>query len=324
LRVLIDTSFARRGPSGTQVYTDALVRALRDLGVEVAEAAGRRGRHLNPAAELRWQLRLARAARGADVLHHPLPAIAPTRVPQVVTVHDVAFLAVPECFNARFRHTAARLHRGAALAAGAVVVPSAATAADVRRHWGVEAVIVHHGPGQSPPPDRGAPRHFLYVGDAEPRKNLPRLLEAFASYRAAGGELGLVLAGTAPDPGAPGVRVARDPDLPALHRNAAALVLPSLHEGFGLPALEAMHAGTPVLAADVPALREVCAEAARYADPRDVAALATGLTELATVPPLREELRRRGTARAAEFSWRASARAHVSAYEQAIASAPRR
>src|SRR3954447_26634334 len=147
MRVLVDTSFARRGPSGTQVYTDHLVAALRDLGVEVAEIAGRVGRHLDPAAEAAWQARLARAARGADVLHHPLPAWAPTRVPQVVTVHDLAFLAVPSCFKPRFRAVAARTHRFAARRAAAVIVPSAATAADVRRHWGVEPVVALHGPG---------------------------------------------------------------------------------------------------------------------------------------------------------------------------------
>jgi glycosyltransferase involved in cell wall biosynthesis len=114
------------------------------------------------------------------------------------------------------------------------------------------------------------------------------------------------------------VRVEPTPDLPDLHRHAAALVLVSLHEGFGLPVLEALHAGTPVLASDIAALREVAADAARYADPYDVQSIATGLTELATVGPLREELRRRGTARAAAFSWERCARRHVEAYEQAI------
>jgi alpha-1,3-rhamnosyl/mannosyltransferase len=189
-----------------------------------------------------------------------------------------------------------------------VITPSHATAAEAKAHWGVDAVVAHHGPGQAPRSDRGIPRHFLYVGDEEPRKNLARLREAHAR---SGVELPLVVAGGG---GA---------DLAALHRHAAALVLPSLHEGFGLTALEALHAGTPVLASDIPALREVCADAARYVDPYDVDAMARSLTELATVPPLREELRRRGTARAAAFSWRACAEAHVRAYEQAIASSSR-
>ena len=113
------------------------------------------------------------------------------------------------------------------------------------------------------------------------------------------------------------------PVLPELHRHAAALVIPSLHEGFGIPALEAMHAGTPVLAARTAGLAELCADAARYCDPRDPGSIAAGLAELAATPPLREELRRRGTARAAEFSWRRSAEAHLRAYERAVGSGPR-
>ena len=322
MRVLIDRSFADRGPSGTQVYVDSLILALRELGVEVQEAGGRRGRHLNPNAEAQWQARLGRAARKLDVLHHPLPARAPGRTPQVITVHDLAFVRVPACFNRRFRWAATRAHRRAARAAAAVVVPSEATAADVRSRWGVDPVVALHGPGQAPPPNRGEARHFLYVGDAEPRKNLPRLLDAYARYRErAERPLELVLAGRARAQRA-GVRLEADPDLAELHRHAAALVIPSLHEGFGLPALEAMHAGTPVLAARTAGLAEVCGDAVRFCDPRDVESIAAGLAELASTPPLREELRRRGTARAAQFSWRRSAEAHLRAYERAVGSAP--
>ena len=301
----MDTSYAAARPhSGTGVYIANLVRELRALGAEVIEAEGRRGRHLNPAAEAAWQARLARAARTADVLHHPLPARAPTPTPQVVTVHDLAFVRVPECFNRRFRATAAVTHRRAARAAHRVMVPSEATAADVRSRWRVEPVVAPHGPGQAPEPNRGEARHFLYVGDREPRKNLARLTEAHR--RAA---TGLPLRVATPQD-----------DLEDLLRHAAALVIPSLHEGFGLPALEAMHAGTPVIAARTAGLAEVCGDAARYADPRDTDDIARALTELATVPPLREELRRRGLARAAAFSWRACAERHLGAYTLAAPS----
>jgi alpha-1,3-rhamnosyl/mannosyltransferase len=113
------------------------------------------------------------------------------------------------------------------------------------------------------------------------------------------------------------VRCEPDPDLADLLACAAALVIPSLHEGFGLPALEAMHAGAPVLAARTAGLAEVCGDAARYVDPRDVESIASGLAELAGVPPLREALRRRGLARAATFSWDRAAVAHVAAYSLA-------
>jgi glycosyltransferase involved in cell wall biosynthesis len=305
MRVVIDVSFARRGPSGTQVFTDRLVSELRALGVDIVEAEGRRGAYLNLAAEAAWQARLARLARGADLLHHPLPATGPARVPQVITVHDLAVERVPECFKPRFRIAATRLHRLAARRARTIVTPSEATAADVRALWGRDAIVVPHGPGQEPRSDRGEPRHFLYVGDDEPRKNLARLREA---HRLSGVALPLVVAGSAGRP---------VDDLAELHRHAAALVLPSLHEGFGLPALEALHAGTPVLASDIPALREVCGDAARYCDPRDVESIAAGLRELADIGPLREELRRRGLARAARFSWRRCAEGYAAAYRLA-------
>jgi glycosyltransferase involved in cell wall biosynthesis len=295
----MDVSYARRGPSGTQVAIDHLVPELRALGVDVIEAEGRRGRHLDPLAEARWQARLGRAGAGADVLHHPLPAWTPTRTPQVVTVHDLAFEAVPECFNRRFRHYARYAHRFAAGRAAVVVTPSRATADDVHAFWGLSATVAPWGPGQTIASNRGEPRHFLYVGDDEPRKNLARLQEAV--------ERSATL---------PLVR-ARGGDLADLHRHAAALVLPSLHEGFGLPVLEALQAGTPVLASDIPALREVGGDAVRYCDPRDTQSIATGLTELATVGPLREELRRRGLARAQRFSWRACAEAYATAYRLA-------
>ncbi len=83
-----------------------------------------------------------------------------------------------------------------------------------------------------------------------------------------------------------------------------------------------MHAGTPVIAADIPALREVCADAARYCDPYDVDSIAKALTEVGTVPPLREELRRRGTARAQAFSWEQCARDYLAAYEDVVRLAP--
>lgn len=334
MRVVIDASYARRGASGTGVYIAGVRDALRALGVDVVDAAAPPHRYLNLPVEWWWTHgRLPRRARGADLLHHALPALsARAPCPQVVTVHDLAFLRVPECFDPKFTAVASIRHRRAARGAAAVIVPSEATKADVRSRWAVPAeriVVAPHGPGQAPVGDRGEARWFLYVGDAEPRKNLGRLLDAYARYRTAAGEeaLELVLAGavTAAGAGLPasGVRLESAPTaerLAELHRHAAALVVPSLHEGFGLTALEAMHAGTPVLAASTAGLTEVCAGAARLCDPRDVDSIAAGLTELATVPPLREELRRRGLARAQDFSWENSARAHLAAYEMAIRS----
>jgi glycosyltransferase involved in cell wall biosynthesis len=331
MRVLLDTTYVRRGRSGTAVYLECLAAALRAEGADVAEVANERrrgpagggaGSARNFALDEWWtqvQLpRLARAAR-ADVLHHPLPALAVRApCPQVVTLHDLAFERLPDQFAPAFRRWASRAHRRAARGADAVVCVSQTTRRDARARWGVgdaRIVVALHGPGQPLQVRRSAPEHFLYVGDDEPRKNLALLLEAYGRYREGAGPhaLALVLAGRASSD-RPGVRSEREPDLAVLLGAAAALVHPALHEGFGLTALEAMNAGVPVIAARSPGLTETCGEAPRYIDPYDASDLAAALAELAGDAALRDELARRGSARAAEFSWAASARAHIAAY----------
>jgi glycosyltransferase involved in cell wall biosynthesis len=181
------------------------------------------------------------------------------------------------------------------------------------------------GPGQEldaagPRPE--PPRHFLYVGDGEPRKNLGVLLAAYALYRslAAGEPLKLVLAGSA-TASQPGVECEPGPDrrrLGELYRTAAALVHPALHEGFGLTPLEAMRLGTPVLAAPVAGVVDVCGSAARYAAASDAQAFAAAMAALGGDPQLRAALRERGVRRAADFSWATCARAHADAYSLAL------
>ncbi len=337
MRVLLDTSYARRGPSGTGVYIERLLAALREEGVDVVEAAdtrrappggGRLSSARNLAHDAWWtQVGLPRRARaaGADVIHHPLPAHAGRApCPQVVTLHDLAFERLPECFDPAFRRWASLTHRRAARSAGAVVCVSQTTRRDAMARWGLDGgriVVAPHGPGQAPPPPfdsapPGKPAHFLYIGDDEPRKNLALLLAAHERYRRAAGDaaLDLVLAGRARPPGRPGVHAVPDPDIPALLAQAAALVHPALHEGFGLTVLEAMHAGAPVVAARSPGLVETCAEAVLYVDPYDADGLARALARLAADPALRRTLSAAGRERAAAFSWRTSARAHIEAY----------
>jgi glycosyltransferase involved in cell wall biosynthesis len=348
VRVLLDTTYGRRAPySGTAIYLDRVARALGAIGgVEIVEAAnadrrppsgGGAGRARNAIADWRWiQSELPRRARaaGADVIHHPLPARAYAReVPQVVTVHDLAFELVPDRFDPGYRRYARLAHRAAARGAGAVICVSEATAADVRDHWGISPariVIARHGPGQDLGIVARMPAaHFLYVGDDEPRKDVAGLLEAYRCYAdVASSPLALVLAGSAHAAPA-GVRVELRPTparLAELHAAAAALVHPAVHEGFGLTPLEAMRLGTPVIAAATPAVAEICGDAARYVSPGDTRALAGAMAAVGASEALQRELGDRGRRRAAQFSWDLSARAHLEAYALARAGgrSPRR
>jgi glycosyltransferase involved in cell wall biosynthesis len=307
------------------------------MGVDVVEAhndarrapAGGGWRSaLNAAGDEWWtKVGLPRRVREtrADVLHHPLPAFSLlVQAPQVVTVHDLAFERLPQHFDPAYRRWATLAHRAAARRAAVVIAVSRTTARDVMSRWGVPAeriVVAPHGPGQEPggPRGTGAAAHFLYVGDDEPRKNLVLLLRAYAAYRdAAEQPLPLVLAGTAAQgAGQEGVRHVLRPEpreLAALYRDAAALVHPALHEGFGLTPLEAMTAGTPVVAARSPGVTETCGDAVVYVDPRDPADLAAALARVGGDEALRRDLSERGRRRAAEFSWARSARRHVEAY----------
>jgi alpha-1,3-rhamnosyl/mannosyltransferase len=177
-------------------------------------------------------------------------------------------------------------------------------------------------------------RYVLYVSNHQRKKNTERLVEAFAAVAREDPSLYLVMTGRG------GgtfhlveslveehqlndrVRIlghVPDEDLPDLYRAAAVFALPSLHEGFGIPVLEAMACGTPVLASSVYALPEVCGNAAELVDPYDTAAIAAGLQRILVDEAHAEALRSRGLERAAQFTWRRAAEQHADAYEAALA-----
>ena len=165
--------------------------------------------------------------------------------------------------------------------------------------------------------------YLLYVGNFKPHKNLPRLLEAFRrARRAAAPQLCLVLAGSDPDNRAvldrcvDGLGLAssvvftgfvNDHDLPHLYAGAEALVLPSLNEGFGLPALEAMACGTPVIASNIASVPEVVGDAGALVDPKDTEEMSRAIQGLVGNPTLRQDLARRGIARSKRFTLEATA-----------------
>jgi glycosyltransferase involved in cell wall biosynthesis len=298
-----------------------LVPALRAQGVEVIEAANDRrrppagggiGSVRNYLADRRWLARTLpqfAADIGAQIVHHPLPAHArqpPSR--QVITVHDLAFETHPEHFDPRFARWASRAHRRAAEQADVVICVSETTAADVRERWGIDPeriVVAPHGPGQElPEVAPRAPEHVLYLGDDEPRKNLDLVRRATfpLPLRTIGG------AGEGVDP----------PTLAQVFAGALALVHPSLHEGFGLAPLEAMVAGVPVVAVRCGAVEEVCGDAAVYVDERDPGEMSDAVQRIHEDPEWRSRLVALGRERAARFSWEASARAHIAAYERAL------
>lgn len=286
---------------------------------------------------------------GADLVHglvNVLPLA--TRVPGVVTVHDLSFMSMPEKLPAAKRFYLARSCRASVHKARRVIAVSRQTADDLIRFFGVTANkidVVHNGvDARFQPTDaaainafrrqRGLPERFvLYVGTLEPRKNLTRLVRAYAAWRQRAGEAGqqtkLVLAGAQgwfyaeifAQVRALGLTEAvllpgfvPAAELPDWYRAAELFVYPSLYEGFGLPVLEAMACGTPVLCSQANSLLEIVADSAYTVPADDEAALCAGLDELLSQPALRAELRARGLARAQRFSWQRTAQATLAVY----------
>ena len=276
-----------------------------------------------------------------DVVHSPHPLLLPSRRgAQVVTICDLDFLDHPERAWGEIRRDYPALARRHAQRAACVVVPSRYTAEEVVRRLGVPRARIAVCPCGAPPwKPRAAPPvagHLLFVGSLAPRKNVAGILAAYARLAARRPDVPqLVLAGGAAPDGADREwrRAFDDPRLAgrvrrtgyvdaatlrSLYAGACALVLPSLDEGFGLPALEAMTLGVPVVASNRGALPEVVGEAGLLVDPTDPAALEEALGRILDEPELGVRCAVRGPAQARKFDWRTSARTLRAAYRQAI------
>jgi glycosyltransferase involved in cell wall biosynthesis len=297
-----------------------------------------------------FPVQLPRRARRLrlDVLHCPAP-LAPVRstVPTVVTVHDILGLDHPEWFT-----RALALHSRLVLApvlrrATCLLVPSTHTRDRLVARLGVDPARMRlvplgvdplFSPGDPPPGLRkrlGLEGPFvLTVGTLQPRKNVESVLWAFERLVAAGADHRLALVGgrgwrdealaelIRRSPSAERIVVTgrvSDDDLVGLYRAADCFVYPSRYEGFGLPPLEAMACGTPVLSSDRTSLPEVVGDDALLVDPDDVDAIERALSELISSPELSAELVGRGRRRAAEFSWRRCATLTAEAYRAVAA-----
>lgn len=283
-----------------------------------------------------------RAPSGADVFwspHYNVPLGARARL--VVTVHDVAHLALPEIHGGALRQLyARRMFAAVRRRARAIMFNSAFTEDEFARLVGAtkKSTVIHLGvdeswsmPVDGPPPH--ARPYLLFVGSVKPHKNLLMLIRAFETL------LGLIEHDLVIVGACHGQRTLDTPALAlgaslgdrvrfvdgvedaALKRYvtcATALVLPSLYEGFGLPALEAMAAGCPCIVSTAASLPEVCGDAALYCDPRDVGDIARCIYSMVTDAALRDRLVRAGRARAGQFDWNQTAARSAAVLERVM------
>jgi glycosyltransferase involved in cell wall biosynthesis len=336
---------------GSETYARQLVRALSAVGTHeyavfvparAKDAAGRL-----PAIEVkeppvvrRGPLRIGGMALktfrskkvqtkldAVDVVHYALTVPLPrTTTPTVVTLHDVQHRDLPDFFGPARRSFRRIAYDRATQSAGAVIVTSEFVRGRALDQLALDPTRVHvvphainHTLFKEGDEERDA--FLLYPARAWPHKNHARLFEAFAILRKHDPKLRLVLTGGGlerlghlPD-GVERWGIVPAAELASLYRRAACLVFPSLYEGFGLPPLEAMACGCPVAASNVAAIPEVCGDAAVLFDPNDPESIANAVLE---ADSRSGELREKGLARVAGFTWESSARAHDDVYKAAV------
>jgi glycosyltransferase involved in cell wall biosynthesis len=324
MRVAIDVSPLLQTRAGTARYLNGLLRELHGRDdVEVSTRSfGGDDRLSTLLRDSVWYPFVVGREQAADVLHCPTyrgPVRA--RVPLVVTVHDLAVLRHPETFNSWTRTYSPRVVPRVLRAAQRVIAVSEFTRRELVELLGVPEDRIHVVPNAvdeeftpEGPAEQG--EYVLAVGTLEPRKNLDRLVEA---VRRTDTELRIVGARGwgGVEVGGNGVRwlgEVSDAELARLYRGAACVAYPSLYEGFGIPVLEAMACGAPVVTTRGTAMEEVANGAAVLVDARDPAEIAAGIIRAVAE---RSQLVARGLERARVFRWDAVAAATVDVYRDA-------
>jgi glycosyltransferase involved in cell wall biosynthesis len=323
-----------RQPTGIGVYANAVLQVLQGLP-HVLIPGGEEGTAHQRLKRLAWsQFELPRLARRhhASLIFTPAPEgyLGPQVISQVVMVHDLRPISYPErsLQSLYFRAWVPPLLKEA----HHVLTNSCFTAREIQRCTGIpdeRITVIPLGydtevfrPGSIPLESQGRP-YLLHVGQAYPHKNLRRLIQAFAQVVQHHPVLKLVLAGKphAKESHQLQLLVAElglqqcvefrpyvpYAELPDLYRGALALVYPSLCEGFGLPVLEAMACGTPVITSEGSGTEEVAGDAALLVDPADVDVLGSAMLCMIDQQILRDEYQRRGLRRAAQFNWKNTA-----------------
>jgi alpha-1,3-rhamnosyl/mannosyltransferase len=280
------------------------------------------------------------ASRALDVTHSLHPLLLPARrAARVITIHDLNFLTHPERTRAEIRRDYPKLAAQHARRADAVIVVSPFTAREVQQKLEVPADRISICPPGAPPwrprPTAPADGYVLFFGTLEPRKNVGGLLDAYESLAARRRNLPpLLLAGGATDAARPWLERIERPPLQglvrhigyvdpanryALYENARLLVQPSFEEGFGLPVLEAMTVGLPVVAANRGSLPELLNGAGALVEPDDPVQMAAAIERFLDDRSLATEAGSRGVQRASQFSWDRTAECVYDTYRKAIA-----
>ena len=322
MRVGIDVSPLRQTRAGTARYLRGLLPLLERLvDVEPLVWGGSR-KAATVARDLWWYpVGLPRRARGLDVLHCPsFRGPVHASVPLVLTVHDLAVLRHPHTFNRWTRAYSRAVVPRVVRAAQRVIAVSEFTKRELVDVLAVPESRIRVIPNAVAAPfvpegGRADGEYVLAVGTVEPRKNLPRLVQA---VRLAGVELRIAGAFGWGDADVRGDDVRMlgfvdDEELARLYRGALCVAYPSLYEGFGIPVLEALACAAPVVTSTGTAMAEIADGAAVLVDPNDAGAIAGGIREAIS---RRDELAALGPERARGFTWRAAAEATAAVYRE--------